>query len=172
SGDLCMSIRLTLPKSNSQIFANVFLGLLKRGDSPLHIAARTENLRKVKELIPGGCDGEELRELLSKQNFEGETPLYTAAENGHSAVGTSLEATFAPDGKYVVKWSGAFTSDRELLFHCLVSLSCNCIFAIHKVIYSILYFNLSSQAIHNNFHPSLYIFAIHLKSKISIFHSS
>ncbi|KAH0849611.1 hypothetical protein HID58_093994 [Brassica napus] len=105
-----MSIRLTLPKSNSQIFANVFLGLLKRGDSPLHIAARTENLRKVKELIPGGCDGEELRELLSKQNFEGETPLYTAAENGHSAVGTSLEATFAPDGKYVlsggeVEWS-------------------------------------------------------------------
>ena len=58
----------------------------KRGDSPLHIAARTGNLGKVKELIRGGCDGEELRELLSKQNLEGETPLYTAAENGHSPV--------------------------------------------------------------------------------------
>uniref|UniRef100_M4CN51 PGG domain-containing protein n=1 Tax=Brassica campestris TaxID=3711 RepID=M4CN51_BRACM len=58
----------------------------KRGDSPLHIAARTGNLGKVRELIRGGCDGEELRELLSKQNLEGETPLYTAAENGHSAV--------------------------------------------------------------------------------------
>uniref|UniRef100_A0A0D3BE95 Uncharacterized protein n=1 Tax=Brassica oleracea var. oleracea TaxID=109376 RepID=A0A0D3BE95_BRAOL len=98
----------------------------KRGDSPLHIAARTENLGKVKVLIRGGCDGEELRELLSKQDFEGETPLYTAAENGHSAVGTSLEATFTPDGNdmsqvpvatefkflvvtvlVVVKWSGA-----------------------------------------------------------------
>ena len=58
----------------------------KRGDSPLHIAARTGNLGKVNDLIRGGCDGEELRELLSKQNLEGETPLYTAAENGHSAV--------------------------------------------------------------------------------------
>lgn len=62
----------------------------KRGDSPLHIAARTENLGKVKVLIRGGCDGEELRELLSKQNFEGETPLYTAAENGHSAIGEKM----------------------------------------------------------------------------------
>ncbi|KAH0874195.1 hypothetical protein HID58_071557, partial [Brassica napus] len=122
------------------------------------------------------------RVVMERQlSFIGETPLYTAAENGHSAIGTSLEATFTPDGNdmsqvpvatEVVKWSGAlewsihgywsgaFTSDRELLFHCLVSLT------IHKVIYSILYFNLSSQAIHNNFYPSLYIFAIHLKSKI------
>ncbi|KAG2252398.1 hypothetical protein Bca52824_082534 [Brassica carinata] len=60
----------------------------KRGD--LHIAARTENLGNVKVLIRGGCDGEELRELLSKQNFEGETPLYTAAENGHSAIGEKM----------------------------------------------------------------------------------
>ncbi|WZZ90268.1 hypothetical protein YC2023_118847 [Brassica napus] len=79
----------------------------KRGDSPLHIAARTENLRKVKELIRGGCDGEELRELLSKQNFEGETPLYTVAENGHSAVGEEmLQQSLLFQ---VVKWSGAFT---------------------------------------------------------------
>ncbi|KAL0740679.1 hypothetical protein Bca4012_082192 [Brassica carinata] len=59
----------------------------KRGDSPLHIASRTGNLGKVKDLIRGcSCDGEELRELLSKQNLEGETPLYTASENGHSFV--------------------------------------------------------------------------------------
>ncbi|KAH0886621.1 hypothetical protein HID58_062717, partial [Brassica napus] len=58
----------------------------KRGDSPLHIAARTGNLGKVKELIRGSSCDEELRELLSKQNLEGETPLYTAAENGHSFV--------------------------------------------------------------------------------------
>ncbi|KAL1221173.1 Ankyrin repeat-containing protein [Cardamine amara subsp. amara] len=62
----------------------------KRGDSPLHIAARTGNLSKVKDLIRGCCDGggssQELKELLSKQNLEGETPLYTAAENGHSFI--------------------------------------------------------------------------------------
>lgn len=58
----------------------------KRGDSPLHIAVRTGNLGKVMESIRG-CNGiEELKELLSKQNLEGETPLYTAAENGDSLV--------------------------------------------------------------------------------------
>lgn len=55
----------------------------KRGDSPLHIAARTGNLGKVLESIRG-CNG--AQELLSKQNLEGETPLYTAADNGHSLV--------------------------------------------------------------------------------------
>lgn len=58
----------------------------KRGDSPLHTAARTGNLGKVMELIQG-CNGiQELKDLLSKQNLEGETPLYTAAENGCSLV--------------------------------------------------------------------------------------
>lgn len=57
----------------------------KRGDSSLHIAARTGNLGKVKELIRGCGDGGG-EELLSKQNLEGETPLYTAAENGQSIV--------------------------------------------------------------------------------------
>ncbi|KFK42901.1 hypothetical protein AALP_AA1G053200 [Arabis alpina] len=52
----------------------------KRGDSSLHIAARTGNLGNVIELIRG-CNG--IEELLSKQNLEGETSLYTAAENGH-----------------------------------------------------------------------------------------
>ncbi|VYS45111.1 unnamed protein product [Arabidopsis thaliana] len=58
----------------------------KRGDSPLHLAARTGNLGKVMELIRAGNGIEELKELSSKQNLEGETPLYSAAENGHSLV--------------------------------------------------------------------------------------
>ncbi|CAN8294742.1 unnamed protein product [Cochlearia groenlandica] len=59
----------------------------KRGDSPLHIAARTGNLGKVMELIRGCSSGvEESKDLLSKQNLEGETPLYIAAENGHCLV--------------------------------------------------------------------------------------
>ncbi|CAH2038827.1 unnamed protein product [Thlaspi arvense] len=58
----------------------------KRGDSPLHIGARTGNLGKVMESIRC-CNGtEELKQLLSNQNLEGETPLYAAAENGHSLV--------------------------------------------------------------------------------------
>ncbi|KAH0916788.1 hypothetical protein HID58_031234, partial [Brassica napus] len=58
----------------------------KRGDSPLHIAARTGNLGKVLESIRSCNGAEELKELLSKQNLEGETPLYTAADNGHSLI--------------------------------------------------------------------------------------
>ncbi|XP_010485156.1 PREDICTED: ankyrin repeat-containing protein At5g02620-like [Camelina sativa] len=59
----------------------------KRGDSPLHIAARTGNLGKVMELIRD-CNSiqDQLKLLLSKQNLEGETPLYTASENGCSLV--------------------------------------------------------------------------------------
>ncbi|XP_010457656.1 PREDICTED: ankyrin repeat-containing protein At5g02620-like [Camelina sativa] len=59
----------------------------KRGDSPLHIAARTGNLGKVMELIRD-CNSiqDQLKLLFTKQNLEGETPLYTASENGYSLV--------------------------------------------------------------------------------------
>ncbi|KAG6403730.1 hypothetical protein SASPL_135958 [Salvia splendens] len=56
----------------------------KRDDSALHSAAREGNLEVVVEIINGcGGDGEELSELLSKQNQSGETALYAAAECGH-----------------------------------------------------------------------------------------
>ncbi|XP_010522247.1 PREDICTED: ankyrin repeat-containing protein At5g02620 [Tarenaya hassleriana] len=58
----------------------------KRGDSPLHTAARTGNLSKVNEIFRSCDSREELKELMSKQNLEGETPLYAAAENGFSVV--------------------------------------------------------------------------------------
>ncbi|XP_051118076.1 ankyrin repeat-containing protein At5g02620-like [Andrographis paniculata] len=57
----------------------------KRGDSPLHLAARSGNLGKVKEIIQKSA-GAGAKDLLSKQNGEGETPLYAAAENGHTLV--------------------------------------------------------------------------------------
>ncbi|CAN0922994.1 Ankyrin repeat-containing protein At5g02620 [Linum grandiflorum] len=55
----------------------------KRGDSPLHLAARAANLSKVREILQK-CDArsEEAKGLLSVQNQEGETPLYAAAESG------------------------------------------------------------------------------------------
>ncbi|KAL4312429.1 hypothetical protein GQ457_01G018150 [Hibiscus cannabinus] len=57
----------------------------KRGDSPLHLAARTGNLSRVREILHN-LNGPEAKELLAKQNLEGETPLYVAAENGQAVV--------------------------------------------------------------------------------------
>ncbi|KAI3459863.1 hypothetical protein Pfo_016526 [Paulownia fortunei] len=59
----------------------------KRGDSPLHLAARAGNFGKVKEIIQKLDNiNSGVKDLLSKQNQEGETPLYVAAENGHILV--------------------------------------------------------------------------------------
>ncbi|GLT66094.1 hypothetical protein SLA2020_384840 [Shorea laevis] len=57
----------------------------KRGDSPLHLAARSGNQSSVREILQN-WGGNDAKELLSKQNQEGETPLYVAAENGHAMV--------------------------------------------------------------------------------------
>ncbi|MCD7454258.1 hypothetical protein HAX54_024141 [Datura stramonium] len=60
----------------------------KRGDSPLHLAARAGNLGKVKELVQkfDNNNSKGIKELLSLQNQQGETALYIAAENGHTLV--------------------------------------------------------------------------------------
>ncbi|PHT98513.1 hypothetical protein BC332_32592 [Capsicum chinense] len=57
----------------------------KRGDSPLHLAARAENLGKVKEIFLK-FEEKGIKDLLCQQNQEGETALYIAAENGNSLV--------------------------------------------------------------------------------------
>ncbi|KAG6767721.1 hypothetical protein POTOM_028936 [Populus tomentosa] len=57
----------------------------KRGDSQIHLAARTGNLSRVREILQNS-DGTDLKVLLAMQNHEGETPLYAAAENGHAEV--------------------------------------------------------------------------------------
>ncbi|RAL48259.1 hypothetical protein DM860_005683 [Cuscuta australis] len=57
----------------------------KRGDSPLHHEARAGNLNKVREIMQK-LDGQSMKDFLSKQNQEGETALYVAAENGHASV--------------------------------------------------------------------------------------
>ncbi|EPS61725.1 hypothetical protein M569_13069, partial [Genlisea aurea] len=59
----------------------------KRGDSPLHIAARSGNVEKAKEIIQKLSNTENgVKELMSRKNHEGETPVYVAAENGHISV--------------------------------------------------------------------------------------
>ncbi|XP_047315026.1 ankyrin repeat-containing protein At5g02620-like [Impatiens glandulifera] len=57
----------------------------KRGDSSLHLAARTAHLSRVKDMMTR-FDSNAVKDLLSKQNQEGETPLYVAAENGHANI--------------------------------------------------------------------------------------
>ncbi|KAF7851379.1 hypothetical protein BT93_L4050 [Corymbia citriodora subsp. variegata] len=57
----------------------------KRGDSPLHLAARAGNSSKVREILHN-CSPNESKSLLSKLNLESETPLYAAAEYGHVSV--------------------------------------------------------------------------------------
>ncbi|KAM3379203.1 ankyrin repeat-containing protein [Capsicum galapagoense] len=58
----------------------------KKGDSPIHLAARAGNLGKVKDIIQNFDSSKGGKELLSLQNQQGETALYIAAENGHTLV--------------------------------------------------------------------------------------
>ncbi|XP_057782765.1 ankyrin repeat-containing protein At5g02620-like [Salvia miltiorrhiza] len=54
----------------------------KRDDSALHSAARAGNLMAIREIIDDVAE-EDLIELLSKENWAGETALYVAAEYGY-----------------------------------------------------------------------------------------
>ncbi|KAH6814583.1 Ankyrin repeat family protein [Perilla frutescens var. frutescens] len=58
----------------------------KREDSSLHSAARAGQIGAIREIIDGVGEEEELRELLTKQNSAGETPLFVAAEYGYFEV--------------------------------------------------------------------------------------
>lgn len=53
----------------------------KRGDTLLHLAARAGNLAGIQKILLD-CDEEQLKDLISKQNQDGETALYVAAERG------------------------------------------------------------------------------------------
>ncbi|KAM3344335.1 hypothetical protein P3S68_026427 [Capsicum galapagoense] len=57
----------------------------KRGNSPLHLAARAGNLGKVKEIFQK-FEGKGIKDLLCQQNQKDETALYVAAKNGNSLV--------------------------------------------------------------------------------------
>ena len=54
----------------------------KRGDSPLHLAARAGNVAHVQRIF-ADCDPELVGELAAHQNQDGETALYVSAEKGH-----------------------------------------------------------------------------------------
>ncbi|KAK2370931.1 ankyrin repeat-containing protein [Trifolium repens] len=54
----------------------------KRDDTPLHSAARAGNLDVVRDTL-NSAEEDELLELLARQNQDGETALYVAAEYGY-----------------------------------------------------------------------------------------
>lgn len=54
----------------------------KRDDTPLHSAARAGNLDVVKDTLKD-AEEDELLDLLARQNQDGETALYVAAEYGY-----------------------------------------------------------------------------------------
>lgn len=100
----------------------------KRGDSMLHLAARGGNLAKVKEIFQKfeGIGG--VIDLLSKQNQEGETAFYVAAEYGHTLVvqeflkHLDLQTAFIPanngyDSFHVAAKQGHLEVLKDLLHH-------------------------------------------------------
>ncbi|XP_010930296.2 ankyrin repeat-containing protein At5g02620-like [Elaeis guineensis] len=60
-------------------------GFRKRGDTPLHLAARAGNMVHAMKILLD-CSDSHLKDLISKQNQDGETALYIAAEMGHIGV--------------------------------------------------------------------------------------
>ncbi|KAG8087796.1 hypothetical protein GUJ93_ZPchr0010g10703 [Zizania palustris] len=57
----------------------------KRGDTPLHLAARSGNALSAQRII-AEFDPEVAEERAAQLNHDGETPLYVAAEKGHTDV--------------------------------------------------------------------------------------
>lgn len=99
----------------------------KRGDSPLHLAARAGNSSKVREILQNCGDP---KAPLAKLNLEGETPLYTAAENGHVGAvieilkhsdleSASIAARNGLDPFHVAAKHGHLGEDRSCLISCL-----------------------------------------------------
>ncbi|KAF4387631.1 hypothetical protein G4B88_003958 [Cannabis sativa] len=83
------SFRIVMEKQLSFIGKKTKDSPGKRGDSHLHLASRAGNLLRIKEILhscSSSNNNNEVLNLLSKQNQEGETPLYVAAENGHSVI--------------------------------------------------------------------------------------
>ncbi|CAD5189548.1 ankyrin repeat-containing protein At5g02620-like [Musa acuminata AAA Group] len=57
----------------------------KRGDTELHLAARAGNAAHIRKIVSECSSESELKDLVCKQNQDGETALYVAAEMGHVA---------------------------------------------------------------------------------------
>uniref|UniRef100_A0ACD5XU17 Uncharacterized protein n=1 Tax=Avena sativa TaxID=4498 RepID=A0ACD5XU17_AVESA len=97
----------------------------KRGDSPLHLAARAGNVAHVQRIF-ADSDPELVGELAAHQNQDGETALYVAAEKGHVDVvceilkfcdvhSAALKATNSFDAFHIAAKQGHLDVLQELL---------------------------------------------------------
>ncbi|KAL5995773.1 hypothetical protein ACLOJK_025843 [Asimina triloba] len=97
----------------------------KRDDTPLHTAVRSGQQAVVTEIL-SGASGEQLDDLLLKQNHAGETPLFVAAEYGyvdvvremikyHDIVSASVKAKNGYDAFHVAARQGDIEVLKVLL---------------------------------------------------------
>lgn len=96
----------------------------KKGDTQLHLAARAGNLIGVQKII-SDTDENELNDLVSKQNQDGETALYVASERGFVGVvgeilrvsdpqSAAIKANNSFDAFHVAAKNGHFGVVQEL----------------------------------------------------------
>lgn len=97
----------------------------KRGDTVLHLAARAGNLAGVQKIV-SDCDENQLKDLISKQNQDGETALYVAAERGFVGIvreilkasdlqSASVKANNSFDAFHISAKEGHYEVVKELL---------------------------------------------------------
>ncbi|KAG9453834.1 hypothetical protein H6P81_006738 [Aristolochia fimbriata] len=97
----------------------------KRDDTPLHGAARAGNLKAIMDVLTE-TEEPELKELLSKQNQSGETPLYVAADYGyadlvremikyHDSTTASIKAKNGYDAFHIAARQGDIETVKELI---------------------------------------------------------
>ncbi|XP_068637610.1 ankyrin repeat-containing protein At5g02620 [Aristolochia californica] len=97
----------------------------KRDDTPLHGAARAGNLKAILDVLTE-TEEAELKELLSKQNQSGETPLYVAADYGyadlvcemikyHDLTTASMKAKNGYDAFHIAARQGDIETVKELI---------------------------------------------------------
>ncbi|XP_020095380.1 ankyrin repeat-containing protein At5g02620 [Ananas comosus] len=98
----------------------------KRGDTELHLAARAGNAVHVQKIL-SECSEDSLKELVSKQNLDGETALYVAAEKGHVEVvheilqvsdvqSAAVKANNSFDAFHIAAKQGHLEVSKELLY--------------------------------------------------------
>lgn len=96
----------------------------KRGDTELHLASRAGNLVNVQRIL-SDYDENQVRDFISKQNQDGETALYVAAERGFVGIvreilkvsdvqSAAIKANNSYDAFHVAAKQGHFEVLKEL----------------------------------------------------------
>ncbi|XP_072964738.1 ankyrin repeat-containing protein At5g02620 [Typha angustifolia] len=98
----------------------------KKRDTELHLAARAGNTPHVQKIL-SNCSEDQLKELISKQNQDGETALYVSSEQGHLEVvheilnvsdiqSAAIKANNSFDAFHIAAKQGHLEVLKELLY--------------------------------------------------------